>query len=502
MAPLFWAGPLVLDEHGSYWMIESQIPATTWQRSLDYCAIPPLSGWVEQLFLAVLGTREWTFRLPSVLGALAALPLVYLAGRQVSSATAGGMAALLLAWHPQAMDEVRIARCYGLVMCLGALLAWGSACWMRRPRSLTAAALWTLAAAGLLWTHYVAALVVCFSSVVLVARLWSAGEGRRPLLLWCATQVLVIGLSLPLVPAVIRLREWGPFLNYSAADQAWFNTLGTLWWAGLPAGLVVALALGKFKSCAKPDRWMWGLLGAMSLLPALLLAVVGQGDLSSLANPRYQVAFAPAGACLVAVLLCRVGGARAAGMGAVAVLAVAWIASQRSPWQLGRLGGTAEEEWRQAAELLQQHAAPGSVIFVQSGLTESYLVPAFPDDDLFLEYVACRISRFYLPDDHPRVGLPFLWPAETGVAEAYRARLEQMASAPTKEFWIAAATDTDLNRNSLAGVQQLAAAAGFTPGQAYEMSVVTLIEYRHQSDLQPESAGPAQSRPETALPTE
>ncbi|MFO1092320.1 MAG: hypothetical protein U0992_03270 [Planctomycetaceae bacterium] len=36
----------------------------------------------------------------------------------------------------------------------------------------------------------------------------------------------------PLAPAILRLREWSPFLNYMPEGQPWWRTLGPLWWAG------------------------------------------------------------------------------------------------------------------------------------------------------------------------------------------------------------------------------------------------------------------------------
>ena len=56
--------PLVLDEHGSYWLLQSDIPSSLMQRSLDYAAIPPLSGWAEQLSMLLPIGREQAFRLP------------------------------------------------------------------------------------------------------------------------------------------------------------------------------------------------------------------------------------------------------------------------------------------------------------------------------------------------------------------------------------------------------------------------------------------------------
>ena len=90
------------------------------------------------------------------------------------------------------------------------------------------------------------------------------------------------------------------------------------------------------------------------------------------------------------------------------------------PWELGRLGSPTDAEWREANLFLSTHSKTGEPIYVQSGLAESNLVPAFPDDDLFLEYVACRVSRFYVEASHPRFGLPFHWDGPGNVRARFR----------------------------------------------------------------------------------
>jgi uncharacterized membrane protein len=131
MVPMLTAGPLVLDEHGSYWMIDSDLPGTTLERSLNYTAIPPLSGWLQEAFLAVLGKTENVFRLPSAVCHLLAVIVIYLAGTSLRDRGLGGIAAMLLAWHPEAVDEVRIARCYGLVLLMASLVMWCTVRWLK-----------------------------------------------------------------------------------------------------------------------------------------------------------------------------------------------------------------------------------------------------------------------------------------------------------------------------------------------------------------------------------
>ncbi|MFN8710123.1 MAG: ArnT family glycosyltransferase, partial [Planctomyces sp.] len=177
MFPMWSAGPLVLDEHGSYWMIDSDLPGTTLSRSLSYTAIPPLSGWLQELFLLALGKSELVFRLPSALCHLIAVPVIYFAGTTLRGRLPGGIAALLLAWHPEALDEVRIARCYGLVLLMASLVVWATLRWLKHGPQVRWVVAWTLSAAGLMWTHYTSALLVILAAGCLG---FSSFRARKP----------------------------------------------------------------------------------------------------------------------------------------------------------------------------------------------------------------------------------------------------------------------------------------------------------------------------------
>jgi hypothetical protein len=106
---------------------------------------------------------------------------------------------------------------------------------------------------------------------------------------------------------------------------------------------------------------------------------------------------------------------------------------------------------------------------------------------MFMEYVACRVSRFYLETPHPRLGLPFLWDDRSGVREFFRNVLLKMndpgpADGAAASFWIASATDTDLNRNSLAGMQQLALTTGYALTEYRSWANVRLERYAMRND--------------------
>ena len=467
MTPLLDAGPLVLDEHGSYWLVDADQPGTTLSRSLDYAAIPPLSAWVQKAFLTVLGKCEIAFRASSAACYLLAIVVTYLLGRELHSPLTGALAAAVLAWHPEAMDEVRIARCYGLVMLTAATLLWVTVRWSRRPDRPIWGAAWGVAAAAVAWTHYMA---VPLAGLALLSVPFSRSERKSPsrFVVGLAVALLISGvLCGPLFTAVLRMWEWGPFLNYQRESQPLWRMIGPVWWVGFPVGVSVSWLVSRFVSAPganADDRAALpvGRLIFWSVVPTLLIAAVARDDLTSLANPRYRVAYAVPTACLLAGWIVTLGRKPVpAFVATLAALMAAWCLSPRLPFETGRLGAPTATQWERAARVLEEQGVAGDLLFVQSGLIESNLVPRFYADDQFLEYVACRMSRFYLETPHPRIGLPFFWNAGRGPEERFSEMLEENARADRQDVWIACATDTDLNRQSLDGVEQLLSRAGY-----------------------------------------
>lgn len=506
-APVLWAGPLVLDEHGSYWIIDSNLPGSSLERSLSYAAIPPLSAWVQSGALGVGGKTEGAFRASSAVCYLLAIAVTWLLGRDLCGPVAGGLAAITLALHPEALDEVRIARCYGLVLLTSSALLWITVRWLRAPQRPAWGAAWGFAAAAVAWTHYMAVPLVglAFLPSVWTALLCRRQRGACAVALWLA--VLVCGvLCLPLVPAILRMWEWSPFLNYQRETQSVWRIIGPLWIVGLPAGLAIAWILSGLRpdraheavasrsdhspvtthvsslppygTTSFPLRRSLSLLALWALFPIVLIALAAHGDLTSLANPRYRVAYAAPGACLLAGLLTSIRGrAIHACLATAAALSAAWSVSPRLPWQLSRLGSPDAAEWKQAANIVEQEGGAGEPLFVQSGLIESSLVPAYYRDPLFMEYVACRMGRFYIETPHPRYGLPFLWETNPEMRAYFVEVLAEGRRASRDDVWLACATDTDLNRRSLEGMRTLIEQQGYQVREQWDFPALVLVRY-------------------------
>ena len=255
LLPVFWAGPLALDEHVSYWMLDSEQPGSVLSRCLEYGAVPPLGSWLQYGSMGLFGKNESALRLPSLVAAGLSLVVVFRIGQQgggsgsEGGSLCGGVAACLLAWHPDVLDEVRIGRCYGLVVCLSTCLVWTTLRWRENVNSWSRSLIWGLSATGLFWTHYTTAILVGVTWGFLVLSVVRSGSPESGLGNLTVATLLIGVLCLPLWPAVLRLREWSPYLNMLApetpsgrqfpASGGWHYRWEELHWQSLVGGLLV-----------------------------------------------------------------------------------------------------------------------------------------------------------------------------------------------------------------------------------------------------------------------
>ncbi|HWL07044.1 MAG TPA: hypothetical protein VNQ76_01390 [Planctomicrobium sp.] len=513
MIPAWRGGPLVLDEHVSVWIAEGgEFPSTLLDRSLNIAATPPLSSLIDAVVLQWIGHREWALRSQSAIATLLTIVVIFQTSLLFQSPVAGGMAGILLMMHPEVLDEIRIARSYGLVLLLSSLVIFFTLWWSREldrrahitertsPGTLLRIGLgWMFCSIALTWTHYTSVLmVICSSLWILIRTLyWQSKCSRRhswTMSIWFVFNLLLALAATPLIPSVLRLNDWGPFLNYMSASQSVWSVIGPYWWAALPAGIVVSricerivmkwrlhiftspqeesTALGKpenplrksnrkahLQTSTEKFRPILPLLFC-SILPLVFLALATMTDLSSLANPRYRIATAPASALLISLLLTRSVSRFSGVLGALILMIVAWCCSASTPWIAGRLGSRTDREWDELAADLNEHALPGSAILVGSGLVECRLIPAFLDDPLFLEYTAARISRFSVPGPFRRIGLSSAPGTSPELNQFYLNTLTNPEAVQHNGCWIASTIDTDLARNSVQDLRHLVARAG------------------------------------------
>ena len=232
MIPTLTAGPLVLDEYGTYW-IAGDGPLTLWQRSLDYENIPPLSPWLHRVFMDVLGESEWSFRLPSVIWFLLAIVFSYLLGRELRGPLPGGLCAIVTAWHPTALGEIRLARCYSLTLLLSAICFWAAVKWMKRPYDYRWTALWAILSLALVWTHYLNSAVVLATLLVLGWRMYV--RSVRGCVFLCVACLFLALCCCPLFAPCMRMASWGKYFGFQTESPI-LETVSAMWWIGLPVG--------------------------------------------------------------------------------------------------------------------------------------------------------------------------------------------------------------------------------------------------------------------------
>lgn len=480
MIPTVFAGPLVLDEYGTYWLVGPENPGTLWQRSLDYENIPPLSPYLQRLLCQTFGTSELSLRLLSMLSYWLAIVAVYLLGRDLLGRMQGGLAAVVLAWHPEALGEIRIARCYGLTMVLSTLAFWVTVRWSRKPVSPWILP-WVALNAALAWTHYLNAGLIVAQSVWL---LWSLRRSSLHAWTLCAIGFgTVIASTIPLMGPIFRIAAWGESFNFQPEAPVW-EVIIPLWWLGLPTAWLIGrwlMSRSHRPALVVPNLSTIVLLLAWGLLPALLAAVLARGDLSSLSNPRYRIGFVAASACLLVACLSHRRTPAVATVSILLALTLGWCTAPRWPWEMKRLGNPRAVEWREMAFDIEEHGVPGEPIFVQGGLGEGFMVPTMYDDLVFQDYVACRMGRFYLKTEHPRYGLPFLWGQSRDLVEFYETLVREHAKSPHPTVWVASATDTDLNRSSFAGIHGILLRMGYRELDRKERPNTVLVHYANGS---------------------
>lgn len=483
------AGPLVLDECGTYWLAGRGQPLTIWERSLNYENIPPLAPLMHRAFLDILGKSEFALRLPSVVCFLLTILVSYWLGRDLVGPIVGGLTALTVAWHPNALGEVRIARCYSLTLLLSALLFWLTLQWCSNAHQRRFAISWSLVAAALLWTHYLNLAVVMACLAVLAWELRTETMTDRLVLLLSVIAVAASGM--PLLAPLLRMSIWGESFGFQ--DETPLTELITpLWWLGFPVAWLMAWLLdrcwfhrGGSRTIRIPRQYL-RLLMFWGWLPILGAAVVCHGTLASLANPRYRIGFEVAAACLLVVAVCRRRTPAAGSIAVTLALLLAWAVAERYPWVPKRLNTRQSHQWKALALHVQHNGSAAEPLFVQSGLGEGFLLTDLFDDPVLMDFAACRMGRFYLPHEHPRYALPFFWQPGTPVFNFFVGLLDSIRTSAVPSLWIAAATDTDLNLESLQGFQRLLKSHGFEPVETVTHPDCVLLHYRARP--QPDTA--------------
>jgi hypothetical protein len=485
--------PLVIDEHVSYWIAGPSNPGTLTQRSLDYAATPPASALLQRAALMLGGNEPAVLRAVSWAAFVLAIVVVYFIGVKLDGPLAGGLAACVLAWHPEIVDVMRLARPYALSVLFATCSIWVTLQWTTQPRSRLYPALFVAVNAALVWTHYLNAPLVVVEFLVVAVPWLSFGaasqntsknfESPPSALILLAVVGMAVSV-IPLVPSLLRILDWAPYYNFFGEPPDVFEVVGPFWWMGIPAGVMVAIVIRSVtnrpqENSAVSSRRPFVVLIVLGFVPVLIMAVASHLSQPALGEMRYRVVYAPAGALLFAVLVRRFARPLACFSAVTVGLTLAWWWSGDVPWKSRQLSSQAAPDWKKIAEHVNQSGHSGEPLFVHSGLNEARLTPAFVFDPLFMDYVSCRLGRFIIEETHPRYALPWAGSIHqyTNLTDFYRMTLAQSYHS-RQDVWLAVGTDTDLGRDMLHQFREFANSAGFHAVKEYHTSTVLLVRFR------------------------
>ena len=155
--------------------------------------IPPLHQVVVRLFIAILGTSEFSVRLPSVLAGVLSVVLVYAITTRLFNKSAGLVAGLILAISPYHVWYSQDARPYALLIVLSLASVWFFLNLRDRPNFIgfTGYVVTTTLA---MYTHVYALFLLLFQNLYM---LYSWRKPARLGLKWIVSQATVLVLSVP-----------------------------------------------------------------------------------------------------------------------------------------------------------------------------------------------------------------------------------------------------------------------------------------------------------------
>lgn len=356
----------------SFWYDEAFTPvhvlhpslAATWRAFVHTENTPPLWYLVVWAWSRIAGTGEVVLRLPSALAGIAAVPVAWGIGRELSGRRAAILAAAFVAFNPLLVWYSQEARAYAFFVLFAAL---AMLCCLRAGREPTPGrlALFALSGAAALLSHYFAVFLLVPLGLWLLWRCRGAGSLRTVLLALAA--LAAVGLALlPLVAAqgghgTQWIGRWALSSRLEAIPQYYLTG-----YSGAPLGhgleLLVALlvlagivlALWRTLTPAESDGALLALaIAAGGVLLPIVLAVLGADYLA----PRNLVAaMVPVSAAIAVLVGARRSGV--AGMTLGALIALAFAGLSIDVYLSPRLQ---RGDWRGVAQILRAPVSAGQV---------------------------------------------------------------------------------------------------------------------------------------------
>ena len=323
----------------------------------DHEATPPLYYVLVWLWSHVFGEGEVALRSLSAVLGTAAVPVAYLAARELFDARVGLVAAALVAVNPFFVWYSQEARSYSLLVLMAALslLAWARALADPDGRRLAA---WALAAAGALLTHWFAAFLLLPQAAWLVWRLRS---------LEALLAVAGVGVTaIVLAPLALAQRSNGvEFIEdlelrsrvVDVPKKLVTGELGTPTpligpLAGLLVAAAIAYALSRGGELRRTELVLLGMAAVTALIP-LLLTGIGLDYLL----PRNVISL------YVPLVVAAAAGFAAAGKAGIAAVAAVCVTAVVVNVEVAHDDALQRTDWRRVAAVLDEgNGAPRAVV--------------------------------------------------------------------------------------------------------------------------------------------
>jgi hypothetical protein len=413
--PVLGSQGLWFDETYTATVVSAGGPGALWERIGSSESTPPLFYALTWAWTGIAGDGEAALRTVSAVATIAAVPVAYAAVRRLVGERAALATAAIVAVSPLLVHYALDARAYGLLVLTGLLSVWACSAVLERPASTRRWALWALAAAAAIWTHWFAGFVVLGEAVAL---LWLLPGRRRTALLAAGAILLAL---LPVVPLLLdqvgdaraafitdrpltdRLEQFVRELALGPnIPRTWLEAAGlALALGGLAVGAVMTVrrALGDGRPALASDRpataggptepgvarnaedatppsdaTLDPAIAARALLAILAVAVLAPLVLSaSGAYDRFfirnTIAVLPLAAAIAAVALIRLRAVSLALYLTVALTATVWIATD---WR------QQSADWRGAVEATAIRGAPVIAATDRGGPTAAHYVGRKP----------------------------------------------------------------------------------------------------------------------------
>lgn len=309
--------------------------------------------------VSLVSTEAWWLRLPSLLFAVATIPVAAAIGRRLRSPGVGLLAAALTAGSWLWLRYAQEARAYSMAMLFGTIAWYALVRTLEEPPD--GATRW--------WRLFAAATVVA----VLVHGLGILQLGAQVAVLLLAAEPtarlrrampVVIGAGLALMamilPGAVEVPVWVPPLSWSQAHQLLAETTGPSVLAQVVLGSTLvaggAVCAARFRRAGRGDEGARAMVPlAWAVIPPVGLAAASVGE--GLLVPRYVIG-STVGLALLAATAVDAIPARA-GRAAATALVLALLVAGQVAWHT-----EPHDDFRSVARHLEAEAQPGDGLFL------------------------------------------------------------------------------------------------------------------------------------------